>query len=166
MPAPQLTAVAGGSGALRSTLLLLGVFAFATGIASGIVRTAELVGQDFVLTPMIPHREGGGRVAGATTEASGPVAFAIDDGTQVQLYSVDVPGTTSVYNLLRLVQRSTPVRLDMVQGATADVVIDAVNERRPAAGERWVVDVDGAQSVAVDTTSVNAGATVTLRLTR
>lgn len=140
-------------------LLFAGLAVFSLGVIAGLLRSAELVAQDFSYIA-VAHREG--RVAGASVSPGpGRVDIIVNDGINPRTYVVEIPDALSVYNLFRLAERTTSlvVAVDDREGVAR---VAAVNDVDTTAGATWDVEWNGEPMDDLNTPVVAPGDTIAL----
>lgn len=149
--------------ALRSWIALLGVASFALAMGSGMLQTANMVGQEVSTENTIPHRAG--RVAGATVNGeSGIVTIVVQQNANNQTtYQLATLEPLSVFNLFRVASATTALRADVMIGSNG-AAVTSVNGIPSTVKQPWRVLVNNAAPASFDEPVIIPGATVTLTL--
>lgn len=149
--------------ALRSWIALLGVASFALAMGSGLLQTANMVGQEVGTTTPIVHREG--RVAGATVAIEpGIVTVVVQPNSENQTtYQMTVLEPLSVFNLLRVAGATTALKADVATGPNG-AAVTSVNGIPSTVKESWRVRINDVAPASFDEPIILPGSTVTLSL--
>lgn len=148
---------------LRSWIALLGVASFALAMGSGLLQTANMVGQEVSTATPIVHREG--RVAGATVNGeSGIVTIVVQPNAGNQTtYQLTTLGPLSVFNLMRVAGATTALKADVVTGPSGAAITN-VNGTPSTAQAAWRIRINDAAPASFDEPVILPGSTVTLSL--
>lgn len=149
--------------ALRSWIALLGVASFALAMGSGLMQTANMVGQEVGTAAPIVHREG--RVAGATVNMEpGIVTIVVQPSADNQTtYQLTTLGPLSVFNLMRVAGATTALKAEVIAGP-GGAAITNVNGTPSTAKASWRVRINDAPPASFDEPVILPGSTVTLTL--
>lgn len=156
--------LAGQSGfALRSWIALLAVATFALAMGSGIVQTANMVGQEVSTERTVPHRSG--RVAGATVNlAPGVITVIVQQNAKNQTtYQLTATEPLSVFNLFRVASATTALKTDIATGSNG-AAVTSVNGIPSTVQQPWRVLVNNSAPASFDEPVIMPGASVTLTL--
>ncbi len=156
--------LAGQSGfALRSWIALLAVATFALAMGSGLLQTANMVGQEVSTENTVLHRSG--RVAGATVNLEPGVVTVIvqHNAANQTTYQLTATEPLSVFNLFRVAGATTALKADVVIGSNG-AAVTSVNGIPSTVKQSWRVLVNNTPPASFDEPVIMPGAAVTLTL--
>lgn len=147
----------------HSWLLVLSLAMFSLGMIGGFLRSADSVAADFVYSAPA-HLPG--RVAGATVNVkTGPVQLVTNGKSGQTVFSIktgDEP--VSLFNLLRLAEKTTTLRVGQSAPVNAQAVITSVNGELAQAPAVWEALHDDGVVQNFDVANIFPGDTVELKM--